>query len=157
MKPLLHSKKPLGFLNRFFTWLDGAPLWLAGFPLMAVLFAPYLILKQGSVFPVHDQLDETLLTYVLNARHLFDSGTVFPEILGGIGKSGMQPSAVLFIPLYCLFTPLTAFLIQYMIIDFYLFVNVYSCVANGTAKPLFLSSIFVYYYTLHFRLLSYIT
>ncbi len=114
MKPLLHSKKPLGFLNRFFTWLDGAPLWLAGFPLMAVLFAPYLILKQGSVFPVHDQLDETLLTYVLNARHLFDSGTVFPEILGGIGKSGMQPSAVLFIPLYCLFTPLTAFLIQYL-------------------------------------------
>ena len=36
MKPLLHSKKPLGFLNRFFTWLDGAPLWLAGFPLIRI-------------------------------------------------------------------------------------------------------------------------
>lgn len=114
MKSFLHGKKPAGFLNRTLIWLDGAPLWWIGFPLMAILFSPYLVLRQGSVFPVHDQLDETLLTYVLNARHLFDGTSVFPEILGGIGKSGMQPSAILFIPLYALFPPLTAFLIQYL-------------------------------------------
>lgn len=114
MKSLLHGKKPAGFLNRLLILLDGAPLWWVGFPLMLILFSPYFVLKQGSVFPIHDQLDETLLTYVLNARHLFDASNVFPEIMGGIAKSGMQPSAILFIPLYTLFPPLTAFLIQYL-------------------------------------------
>ena len=114
MKSFLHNKKPAGFLNRILIWLDSAPLWWVGLPLMAILFSPYLVLRQGSVFPVHDQLDETLLTYVLNARYLFDDISVFPEMLGGISKSGMQPSAILFIPLYALFPPLTAFLIQYL-------------------------------------------
>ncbi|HBA48985.1 MAG TPA: hypothetical protein DCZ91_14550 [Lachnospiraceae bacterium] len=112
----MKDKKPAGILNRFFIWLDGAPLWAFGFPLMMVLFSPYFVLKQGSVFPIHDQLDETLLTYVLNARHLFDGSDVFPELLGGISKSGMQPSAILFIPLYRLFPALYAFLIQYLIV-----------------------------------------
>lgn len=108
-------KKWIDPLNRFLHWLDGAPLWIIGFPLIIILFSPYYILGEGSVFPIHDQLDETLMTYVLNARHLFDVPGVFPEILGGIPKNGMQPSAVLFIPLYCLLPPLYAFLVQYLI------------------------------------------
>lgn len=116
MNSILRDNKNAGILNRFFVWLDGAPLWVLGFPFIIILFYPYFILKQGSVFPIHDQLDETLLTYVLNARHLFDGSDVFPELLGGIGKSGMQPSAILFIPLYRLFPALQAFLIQYLIV-----------------------------------------
>ncbi len=53
--------------NRFVDWLDGLPLWPLGVLLMAVNFAPFIILREGSVFPIHDQLDETILSYVLNA------------------------------------------------------------------------------------------
>lgn len=136
MNSILRDKKPAGILNRFFVWLDGAPLWAFGFPFIIILFYPYFILKQGSVFPIHDQLDETLLTYVLNARHLFDGSDVFPEMLGGIGRSGMQPSAILFIPLYRLFPALHAFLIQYLIVCISGFQGMY-----GSVKKLSGSSI----------------
>ena len=136
MNSILKAKKPAGIFNRFFIWLDGASLWVIGFPLIAVLFSPYFVLKQGSVFPIHDQLDETLLTYVLNARHLFDGSDVFPELLGGIGRSGMQPSAILFIPLYRLFPALYAFLIQYLIVCISGFLGMY-----GSVKKLSGSSI----------------
>ena len=69
-------------LNRFVAWLDGLPLWPLGILLMAVVFAPYFILKEGSVFPIHDQLDETILSYVLNARYLGTGAEIFPELLG---------------------------------------------------------------------------
>lgn len=136
MRPFLQVKKSAGILNRFFIRLDSAPLWVIGFPFIIILFCPYLVLKQGSVFPIHDQLDETLLTYVLNARHLFDASDVFPELLGGIGRSGMQPSAILFIPLYRLLPALPAFLTQYLIVCASGFHGMY-----GTVKKLTGSSI----------------
>ncbi len=113
-------------------WLDNAPLWWIGFPLIAITFVPYFILGEGSVFPIHDQLDETMMAYVLNARHFMDGSDILPEMLGGIGKSGLQPSAALFVPLYCVLPPLHAFLIQYLCICFSGFFGMYGSVKKLT-------------------------
>lgn len=121
-------------INRICEWLDSAPLWWLGFLLMAAVFAPYAVLKTGSVFPIHDQLDETLLTYVLNAKYLGTGTKVFPELLGGVNASGMQPSAVLFIPLYKLFSPFAAFLMQYGIVFAAGFFGMYFCAGEITGS-----------------------
>ncbi len=117
-------------LNRCICFLDRMPLWWVGLLLLGVTFAPYLILGEGSVFPIHDQLDETLMTYVLNARHW---GTdFFPEPLGGIRASGMQPSAVLFIPLYRFLPVFAAFVTQYFIVSLTGFLGMYASVKEIT-------------------------
>ncbi|MBQ8821655.1 MAG: hypothetical protein IJZ82_03350 [Lachnospiraceae bacterium] len=73
-------------------------------------------MKEASVFEIHEQLDETIMAYVLNAKYLWQDVEVFPELLGGINRTGMQPSAVLFIPLYYVFSAFTAFRLQYTIV-----------------------------------------
>lgn len=105
--------EPIGQLLH---WLDRTHLWLAGFVFLAANLIPCLILGEGSVFPINDQLDETILSYVLNAKYLGMGTEVFPELLGGINASGMQPSAVLFVPLYRIFPTFAAFLIQWAVV-----------------------------------------
>lgn len=123
-------------LNRFLVRLDGLPLWILGALLMAVNFAPYAILREGSIIPVHDQLDETILTYVLNAKYLGTGAEVFPEMMGGVNVSGMQPSAVLFVLLYRLFPVFQAFLIQYGIVFSAAFLGMYFCVREITGSSI---------------------
>ena len=91
-------------INRFLLWLDRIPLWWTGILIVVVFFSPYFILGDGCIFEINDQLDESIMNYMLPARHLWDGSTVYPEMLGGVNASGMQPSAILFLPLYCLFS-----------------------------------------------------
>lgn len=119
-------------MNMLLAWLDKAPLWLLGFVLLVVNLFPCLVLGQGSVFPYHDQLDETILSYVLNAKYLGTGTDFFPELLGGINASGMQPSAVLFVPLYRIFPVFTAFLTQWSIVLLSGFFGMYFCVKEIT-------------------------
>lgn len=122
-------------LNQCVCRIDRMPLWCVGILLLAITFAPYLILGEGSVFPVHDQLDETIMTYVLNARHFPVGGdTVFPELLGGIRASGMQPSAVLFILLYRFLPVSAAFVVQYLIVSIAGFFGMYGSVKEITGS-----------------------
>lgn len=112
--------------------LDRMPLWWIGFLLLGIVFIPLTVWGEDCVFPTHDQLDETLMSYVLNARYLGTETEVFPELLGGIHSSGMQPSAVLFVPLYKFFAPLTAFLIQYAVVFSAGFFGMYFAVKKMT-------------------------
>jgi len=123
-------------INDLIARLDKFPLWWLGFILFVVVFYPYLLLKQGSVFVVHDQLDETLMTYVLNARYLGQHVDSFPEILGGIPVSGMQPSAILFIPLYKIFPTFVAFLVQNAVVWFSAFFGMYFAVRELSESDL---------------------
>lgn len=123
-------------LNTLLAWLDKAPLWLLGFPLFVVNLFPCLILGQGSVFPYHDQLDETILCYVLNAKYLGTGVDFFPELLGGINASGMQPSAVLFVPLYKILPAFTAFMTQWGIVFLSGFFGMYLCVKEITKSSI---------------------
>lgn len=113
-------------------WADRGPLWLFGFPVLAVNLIPCFILGEGSVFPIHDQLDETLFVYVLNAKYLGAGTPIFRELLGGINVSGMQPSAVLFVPLYRLLPAFAAFLVQWAIVVAVAFFGMYFCVKEIT-------------------------
>lgn len=87
MNCLQRKKGIIGKLNGIVIFFDKCSFWWVGILLLAVTFLPYLILGGGSVFEIHDQLDETILTYVLNARHLGDGTDVFPELLGGVNKT----------------------------------------------------------------------
>ena len=110
--------------------LDNASLWWTGFLLLAAAFFPYVLLGEGSVFRIHDQLDESLMNYVLPARHLWDGSGRLPELLGGINASGMQPSAFLFVPLYAVLPAFYAFLAEYVIVFLSAFLGFAGTVRN---------------------------
>lgn len=133
----MKNRKWMEKLNGLVCAVDAMPLWWTGIILLAVIFAPYLVLGEGSVFPIHDQLDETLLTYVLNARHPAMWGdAVFPEPLGGIHAGGMQPAAVLFIPLYRFLPVFAAFVIQYLVVAAAGFFGMYASVKEITGSSI---------------------
>ncbi len=69
-------------INRFLLWLDRIPLWWTGILIVVVFFSPYFILGDGCIFEINDQLDESIMNYMLPARHLWDGSTVYPEIFG---------------------------------------------------------------------------
>lgn len=107
-------KKLLGGADRIIRRIDGAGLFWLGILFFVVVFAPFAVLKGGSVFEIHDQLDESMMNYVLTAKH--PGQAVIPEIFqGGVSAGGMQPAAVFFLPLYRILSPLKAFLVQYAI------------------------------------------
>ena len=104
------------WINRFcrlLCWIDSRKLWWVGIVLLAAVMVPHVRLGEGSVFVVHDQLDESLMNYVLTARHPGEA--VIPEMLGGISASGLQPAAVLFLPLYRFLPAFCAFMASYAI------------------------------------------
>ncbi len=136
MKETRHGSKLIDKLNKAVVFLDGFPLWWVGLVVLVVTFLPYFVLREGSVFEIHDQMDETLLTYVLNARHMGDGSAYFPEMLGGINASGMQPSAVLFIPLYRFLPVFVAFLVQYAVVCASGFFGMYFSVKRITSSSI---------------------
>ena len=112
--------------------LDKVNLWYLGIPLILVLFLPVFVLGQGAVFEIHDQLDETLFTYVITAKYMFSVVDVYPEMLGGIQASGMLPSAILFVPLYRFLPTFVAFVTQYIIVCASAFYGMYLLVRKVT-------------------------
>lgn len=135
-KGMIRLRKIRTRLDTVLEWLDAFPLWWIGFLLTAAVFLPYVIMGEQSVFPIHDQLDETIMTYVLNARHLGEPVDRFPELLGGLPVSGFQPSAVLFIPLYALMPAYAAFVIQYLTVFLAGFFGMYLCVKELTGSSI---------------------
>ena len=132
-------------MNKFLKKLNSYPLWVIGIPYLCVLFAPlvYLYIRDGAgsaVFQVHDQLDETILNYYFSAKY-FGSDT-FEQMMCGLPKAGLKPSAYLFLPLYALFDVYTAFLIQYFIVTVTAFYGTYFCVRHvtGGSIPAFVSA-----------------
>lgn len=112
--------------------LDHCTLWWIGILITVVFFLPYFVLGDGCIFEINDQLDESIMNYMLPARHLWDGSTIYPEMLNGVNASGMQPSAVLFLPLYRLISARTAFLTQYIICFLAAFLGMYLLVKEIT-------------------------
>ena len=54
-------------INRFLLWLDRIPLWWTGILIVVVFFSPYFILGDGCIFEINDQLDESIMNYMLPA------------------------------------------------------------------------------------------
>lgn len=98
-------------VNNIILWVDRMPLWWVGVPLLVIVMSPHVVLGEGSVFTIHDQLDESMMNYVLTARHPGEG--VIPEMMGGVNASGLMPSAVLFVFFYRIMSPFYAFLCTY--------------------------------------------
>lgn len=121
------------WMDRFcglFRWMDSRPLWWIGAALLAVVMVPHVRLGEGSVFTVHDQLDESMMNYVLTARHPGEQ--LIPEMLGGISAGGLQPAAVLFLPLYRFLPAFQAFLLSYAFLLLCGFLGMYLAVRKLT-------------------------
>lgn len=113
-----------------FNWIDGRRLWWVGIVLLAIVMVPHVRLGEGSVFIVHDQLDECLMHYVLTARH--PGVQIIPEMMGGINASGLQPPTILFMPLFRVLPAFYAFLLCYVIVFFSSFLGMYLAVKEMT-------------------------
>ncbi|MDL2301818.1 DUF6044 family protein [Lachnospiraceae bacterium OttesenSCG-928-D06] len=138
-------KKAWKFLNKTICECDQKNLWWMGLIVLTVLYVPFFILGEGSIFEIHDQLDETLLSYVFTAKYMGTGIEIFPEMLGGINASGMQPSAILFVPLYKILPVFYAFLVQYFIVCASGFYGMYFCLRRllkGALLPLIIASLF---------------
>ncbi len=129
-------KNVIDITDRIIVFIDQKSLWWMGFLVMIVTFIPWFVLKEGSVFSIHDQLDETILSYIFNARHLGNGGEIFPEMMGGINRTGIQPSAILFVPLYRIFKPFVAFLIQCITVELSAYTGMYFLVKRITGSSI---------------------
>ncbi|MCI9338132.1 MAG: hypothetical protein HFH93_11450 [Lachnospiraceae bacterium] len=115
-------------------WIDSRRLWWVGGALFVIVMVPHMLLGEGSVFTVHDQLDESMMNYVLTARH--PGASVILEMLGGINASGLQPAAVLFVPLYRFLPAFWAFMASYAIVFLSGFLGMYLAVKKLTASSI---------------------
>ena len=126
MKPKKYDLNSISKLNDLMIWMV--------LPLLVIYFSYFFLLGKNCVFEINDQLDETLFTYVLNAKYLFSGVKSYPEMLGGVPKGGMSVSACLFIPLYRLFPVFEAFMIQYVIVVATAYMGMYLCVKELTGS-----------------------
>ena len=123
-------------MNNLLKKLDTMPLWLLGIGMLGVIFSFYAWLGEECVFSIHDQLDETICSYVFTARHLFEGVGVYPEMMNGIEPSSVFPSAVLFVPLYRIFPLFWAFLIQFFIVTLTALLGMYGVVKKLTGSSI---------------------
>lgn len=89
---------------------------IAGVLLLLVSFLPAFLLREGSVILVGDQLDGEIFTYIYGAEYLFSGSERIAEYMGGIHRAALFPPSVLTVLLYRVTKPLTAFLINQVIV-----------------------------------------
>lgn len=121
-------------MSKWLEKVDDKPLGWFGILLIMVLMAPILYLGEGCVFDFHDQLDETILSYVFAAR--YPGADVYEQMMSGVPAEGLKPSAVFFVLLYYIFPTLVAFILQYMIVITSAFYGMYGCVKKVTGSSI---------------------
>ena len=117
------------------SFLDKCPLFLFGLLFFGGIFLLYLSWGENTVFDVHDQLDETICSYVIPARHPLFTKT-FSEMMCNLPADSMKASAPLFIPLYRFFDTEWAFLIQFFIETLAAFFGMYFLIKKITKSSL---------------------
>lgn len=108
-------------------------IWMV-IPLLVIFFSYFFLLGKYSVFEIHDQLDETLFTYVLSGKYLFSGVKNYPEMLCGVPRGGMSVSACIFVPLYKFLPVFQAFIIQFIVVVATAYVGMYLCVKELTGS-----------------------
>ncbi|MBR4581602.1 MAG: hypothetical protein IKO32_10255 [Lachnospiraceae bacterium] len=115
--------------------MDNCPLFLLGLLFFIGIFILYFSWGKNTVFDVHDQLDETILSYVIPARHLFSGAKTYSEMMTNLPAESMKASAPLFIPLYRALNVEWAFLLQFMIETLTAFLGMYFLIAKISKNP----------------------
>ena len=121
-------------INQFINFCDKSHLEWLGVLLLGILMAPIIYLGKGCIFEFHDQMDETILSYVFSAR--YPGARVYEQMMCGITAEGLKPSAILFIPLYMIFEPHTAFVLQYFFVLVTAFWGMYFCTKRMTESKI---------------------
>jgi len=98
---------------------------VAGCILCVLSMLPFFILGERSIITYNDQLDGELITYILNAKHLFEGREYYPELMNGIPVAGMISPAPLFVLLFKIFKPFTAFMIMTAVCRISAFLSIY--------------------------------
>ena len=88
--------------HRQFVW------YLLGLCIASLSLIPYFILKENIWVPFHDQLDGEVPNYMYQAKYLF-RGSMIPEVMNGIPKTGMLPPAPFGVLLFCMLPPFWAY------------------------------------------------
>ena len=117
-------------LNHILSYIDACHLEWACIVVVFIIMLPILILKKGAVFPILDQLDETILNYVFPAKYI--GADVYEQMMCGVPSTSLKPFAPGFVLLYMLFPVFTAFLLQYLIVILIAAIGTYLCVKRLT-------------------------
>ena len=118
-------------VTEFIKKVDKAYLEIAIPFLILLIISPiiYLYVRDGAgsgIFSFHDQLDETILSYVFTAKY-FGKDVYEQMFYGGIPTVSLKPNSMLFVVLYRFFSVYFAFLIQYVIVIATAFFGMYYC------------------------------
>lgn len=127
----MNIKKINGKVNSIIAWIDSAHLEYFLIAVLLIILAPVLYLGKGAVFPISDQLDETILNYVFSARFLGEK-TYEAMMCGAVSTESLKPFAPFFLPLYVWFSEYAAFLVQYIIVIATALFGTYFCVKKIT-------------------------
>ncbi len=127
---------------------------IAGLLVVCGGFLPCLLLGKGGVYIAHDQLDGEIFSYIFHARHLFDNSRVYPELMNGIGKEGLQMAAPLMVLLFCLLPPMQALFTAGVLIAAVGFCGMFACINRITGNKVIafvVGGIFAYtpFYTVY--------
>ena len=105
-----------------------------GIILCLLTLIPFFVMGDESIITYNDQLDGELITYILNAKHLFEHLNVYPELMNGIPVAGMMSPAPAFVLLFKIFTPFKAFMWMLVITKISAFLSVYLLTKKVTNK-----------------------
>ena len=107
---------------------------IAGIFIACLSMLPYVLLGTGSIVTYHDQLDGELLCYILTAKYLFTDISIYPELMNGLPSTGAVPPAPLFVLLYTVFQPFTAFMLTQWIINIIGFLGMFLLLSKLTKQ-----------------------
>ncbi len=119
MKKLLESK-------RFY--------FICGMVVTVFLLVPFWILGEDSIITYHDQLDGEFITYLLNAKYLFEGRTTYPELMNGISVNGLVSPAPGLILLFRFFSPFVAFMIGMVFVKLTAFCSMFLLLCEITER-----------------------
>ncbi len=91
---------------------SGIAYVVTGCVLCFLSMLPFFIMGERSIITYNDQLDGEMITYILNAKHLFEGLDTYPELMNGIPAAGMMSPAPLFVLLFKEFSPFVCFMIM---------------------------------------------
>lgn len=106
--------------------------YIAGLLAVFIGFLPCMLLGKGGVYMYWEQLDGGIFPYILHVRHLSTGGAVYPELMNGIAKEGMQLNAPLLALLFYILPPMQAFLLGSILIAAVGFAGMFACVSKIT-------------------------
>lgn len=106
-------------------------VFFAGLAFVSLAVMPLFILGENSIIPVHDQLDISVVDYILSARHLGEKS--FLEFMNGAASVSLcSPATLLF---YLIFDPYMAFAVNYLFVSLVAFAGMFLCLQELFNRP----------------------